>query len=79
MFIGLLTSIARASNHNKCVALSNQKCMTPPTLINLHPNKYSWEFHHYQLLLFAVKLDRWVGNCNTLNDLFNKVCVANKT
>ena len=28
---------------------------------------------------FVVKLDRWVGNCNTLNDLPNKVCHLNKT
>ena len=28
---------------------------------------------------FAVKLDRCVGSCNTLNDLSNKVCVSNKT
>ena len=27
----------------------------------------------------TVKLDRCVGNCNTLNDLSNKVCFANKT
>ena len=28
---------------------------------------------------FAVKLDRSVVSCNTLNDLSNKVCVPNKT
>ena len=28
---------------------------------------------------FAVKLDRCVGSCNTLNDLSNKVCIPNKT
>ena len=39
----------------KCVSLSNQKCMIQPTLINLHPNEYSQEFHYYP---FAVKLDR---------------------
>ena len=60
----------------KCVLLSNQKCMTQPTLINLHPNKHSQEFHFYP---FAVKLDRCVGSCNTLNDLSKKVCVPNKT
>ena len=27
----------------------------------------------------AVKFDRCVGSCNTLNDLSNKVCVPNKT
>ena len=46
------------------------------TLINLHPNEYSQEFHNY---LFTVKLDRSVGSCNTLNGLSNKVCVPSKT
>ena len=67
----LLISIVNASNHAKCVLLSNQKCMTQPTLINLHPKEYSQEFHYY---IFAVELDRYVGSCNTLNDL----CVPNK-
>ena len=34
------------------------------------------KFHYH---LFAVKSDRSVGSCNTLNDLSNKVCVPNKT
>ena len=38
--------------------------------------KYVFEFHDYP---FAVKLDRCVGTCNTLNDLSNKICVLNKT
>ena len=46
------------------------------TLMNLHHNKYSREFHCYP---FAVKLYRYVGVCNTFNDLSNKVCVPNKT
>ena len=50
--------------------------MTLPTLINLHPNEYSQEFHYYP---FAVKLDRRVGSCNTLSDLSSKVCIPNKT
>ena len=37
IFIGLLTGIVNGSNHPKCVPLSNKKCMTQPTLINLHP------------------------------------------
>ena len=45
--IGLLTSIVTASNHAKCISLSNQKCMIQPTLINLHPNEYSHGFHYY--------------------------------
>ena len=58
------------------MSLTNQKCMTPPTLMNLHPNEYSQESHYYP---FVVKLDRCVGSFNTLNDLFNNVCVPNKT
>ena len=34
MFMGLLISIVNASSHTKCVSLSNQKCITQPTLIN---------------------------------------------
>ena len=52
IFIGLLTGIISASNHTKCVSLGNQKCMTQPTLINLHPNEYRQEFHYFP---FAVK------------------------
>ena len=46
------------------------------TRINLHSNEYSQEFHYYP---FLVKLDRYVGSCNTLDDLSNTVCVTNKT
>ena len=76
IFIGLLTDIVSASNHTKCVLLSNQKCMTQTSLINLHLNEYSQEVHYY---LFPVKLYRFVGSFTTLNDLSNKVCVPNKT
>ena len=72
IFIGLLTGLVSVSNHAKCILLSNQKCMTKPTLINLHPNEYSQEFHYYP---FLVKLDRRVRSCN---DLSNKTCVLNK-
>ena len=76
IFIRLLTRLANECNHTKCVLLRNQKCLNQPTLINLHPNEYSQKFHCYS---FAVKLDRCVGSCNTINDLSNKVCVPNKT
>ena len=45
IFFGLLIDIFNASNHTKCLSLSNQKCITQPTLINLHPNEYSQVFH----------------------------------
>ena len=73
---GILIDIVSTSNHTKCMSLTNQKCTTQPILINLHPNKYSQEFHYCPLVL---KLDRCVGSCNTLNDLSNRVCVLKKT
>ena len=76
IFIRLLASIVSASNDTKCVSLSNQKCKIQPTLMNLHPNKYGQELPCYPN---AVKLDRCIGSCNTLNELSNKVCVSNKT
>ena len=54
VFIVLLSSTVNGYNHTKCVSLSNQKCEIQSTLINLHPNEYSQEFHYYP---FAVKLD----------------------
>ena len=38
IFIGLLTGPVSGSNHTKFVSLSNQKCMTQLTFINLHIN-----------------------------------------
>ena len=47
-----------------------------PTLIPLHPNECSQELYYYP---FAVKLDKCVGSCNTLNDLSDKLYVPNNT
>ena len=74
--MGLLISIVNASNQVKCHLLSNQKCVIQTTLVNLHPNQYSQEFHYYP---FASKVDRCIGSCNTLNDLHSKVSDPIKT
>ena len=71
----LLISLVNASNHRKCMSLNNKKCEIQNTLIfNLHRNEYSHELYYYAS---AVKLDRRVGSCNTLNGLSNKICVPN--
>ena len=75
LFIGLLTSIANASSHTKCISLNNQQCMIQPTLINLHLNEYTKGLYYYS---FTVNLDRCVGSCNTLNDLPNTLCIPHK-
>ena len=53
IFIGLLTGLVNGPSHTKCVLWSNQKYMIQPTLINLHPNKYSQESHYHP---FSVDL-----------------------
>ena len=75
-FMGLLINIVNTSIHTKCISLSNQNCVIQPTFVNLYPNEYSQEFHYYP---FTVKLDKYLGSCNTFNDLSNKACGPNKT
>ena len=76
MFTGLLTGIVSANNYTKFVSLSNQKCTTQPTIINLHPNEYTEGLLYFP---FAINLDRCVGSCNTLNQLSNIIFVPNNT
>ena len=55
---------------------SNQRCETQPTPFNLYPNEYSQGLHYYP---FGVNLDRYVGSCNTLDDISNTLYVPNKS
>ena len=76
--MGLLISIVNTSNHTKCVSLSSQKVWFNLLLLIyiLMYSLISQECHYYSL---AVKLERYVGSCNTLNGFSNKVYVPNKT
>ena len=71
-----LASIDNVPDHAKFISLNNEQCMTQPTLINLHPNKYIQGLRYYP---FGVNLYRCMGSCNTLNDLSNRICFPNKT
>ena len=44
IFIRILTGPVNGSNHKKCISLSNQKCMTQLTLIDLHPKNTDKNF-----------------------------------
>ena len=54
MFIVLLSNLVNGSNHTKCVSLSNQKSMTQPTIIHLHPNEKVKNFTIIHLLLNQI-------------------------
>ena len=68
-----LTSKTHASNHTKCISLSNQKYTTQPTLIKLYPNECNQGLRYNP---FSINSGRCVRSCNTLNDLPNKVCLS---
>ena len=59
MFIALLSNVVNQFNYLKYVSL-----------IDLCPSEFNQEFRYYP---FAVKLDIYVGSCNSLNDLSDKV------
>ena len=50
---------------------SNDYAAIHQFIIKKHP------FIHSSML--SINLDRWVGSCNTLDDLSNRVYVLNKT
>ena len=54
MFIVSLTNVVNASNHTKCVSLSNQKCEIQPTFTNLHPDEGSQELHYVYIYVFNM-------------------------
>ena len=54
----------------------SEMCDSAYTYYVLRSSECSQEFYYY---LFLVKLDRYVGSCNSLKYLSNKVCVPNKT
>ena len=43
IFNGLLASVLNASNHY----LTNQKCTTEPTVVNLHANEYTQGLYYF--------------------------------
>ena len=71
VLIVLLLGFGRSLTIN-CVFMNNQPCTARPTLIDLNPG----ELHYYP---FTVSLYGCDGSCNTVEDLFVKICVPNKT
>ena len=56
------------SQNIKCISLNNQLCLVWSLLVALNPSELLY-------CPFMVNLDRYIGNCNTLNDLTDVICV----
>ena len=54
-FSGSLASMVHVSNFTTCLSLSDQQCMTRPTLIDLNADKHNQGLHYYR---FIVHLDK---------------------
>ena len=67
--------MTNVSDHTKFISLSNQQCLTRPTLIDLNPDEYNQRLCY---CTFIVNLDSCNKNCNVLVDLSNRICVPNK-
>ena len=51
LFIGLLTSIGRTSNHTQCLLLSNEQCMIQANLIDERSQELHYTVRNYTIYL----------------------------
>ena len=58
-------------NSLECVSMNNQKCKRRTEIINLNINEPT--FYPY-----SIKINKCKGSCNTINDLYAKICVLNE-
>ena len=52
----------------KCVSINNQECKVRPEIININSNKPL--FYPY-----SIKVNKYSGSCNDINDPYSKLCV----
>ena len=52
----------------ECVSVINQKCMNRPKIIETNPDEPVF-------FPYSIKINRFSGSCNNLNDPFAKLCV----
>ena len=51
-----------------CISKKNQACKVRPEIINISSNELV--FYH-----FSIKTSKCSGSCNSINDLYAKICV----
>ena len=55
----------------KCLSLDNRPCHARPTLVSINSYEPLW-------YPFTVSVNKCVGNCNTIDGLYARVCVPDK-
>ena len=61
----LSSSITGALN---CISVNNQECKVRPEMVDVSSNNPIF-------YPFSVKINRCSGNCNSINDLYARICV----
>ena len=68
VFVLGLTVLWSITNALECVSMKNQECKVRPKTINNNSNNGIF-------YPFSVKINRWSGNCNNINDPYARICV----
>ena len=71
IFISALMYFANLSNINslECISIKNQKYKVRPEIVNINSNNPIF-------YPFSVKINRCSGNCDNVNNLHARICVA---
>ena len=65
MFFSSLSSV----NLLECVSMTNQECKVRPEIVNINSNEAVF-------FPFTIKTSKCSGSCNSINDPYAKMCVA---
>ena len=66
--LGLTVLSSSITGALKCVSITNQECNVRPKIVDVSSNNPIF-------YPFSVKTNRCNGNCNSINDLYAKICV----
>ena len=63
----IISSLTNASSLS-CISMINQEYKTRPQIVNVNSNNPIF-------YLFNIKVSKYSGNCNNINDSYSKICV----
>ena len=64
MYFGNLSNV----NSLECVSMKNQECKVRPEIVDVNSNNPIF-------YPFSIKINKFSGNCNNINDLYARICV----
>ena len=69
VFVLGLTVLLNFTNALKCISMKNQEYKVRPKIININSNNRIF-------YPFSVKINRCNGNCNNINDPYERICIS---